>query len=205
MNNIYVSKLLHNIYKSKKNTGFTLLELLVVVVLIGVLSTIALPNLLRQVAMGRQAEAKNTLGTINRAQQFHRIEFGRFGNVGSYTDSTLGNGLSEIDQYNPPINNILPVTLQLEFYTIQDGTNATTPALAGEAPATATDAFVIARGGEQFTNDILDYVAHVTQGDAGNFATIICEELGINNPTLPNTNVDGNGIVSSCVNANEVK
>lgn len=204
MNKVLTAKILQKLHQKKRNTGFTLLELLVVIVLLGVLASIALTNLLGQVAKGRQAEAKNVLGTINRSQQTHRMEFGTFGNVGLYTDSALGNGINEIDQYDPPANNILPLALQLQFYTIQDGTTATTPALPGGAPATATQAFVIARGGEQFTNDILDYVAHVTQNATGSFATIICEELQINNASFPNTSVDANGLVDGCVTANEV-
>ncbi len=202
--NITLSKYFHSLFPNKQNQGFTLLELLAVVVTIGVLAAIALPNLLGQVAKGRQAEAKNVLGNINRSQQVHRMEFGTFGNVGSYTDPAPGNGINEI-QYNPPTNNLLPVALQLTFYTIQDGTTATTPAPSGGTPATSTEAFVIARGGEQFTNDILDYVAHVTQSATGEFATIICEELQINSASFPNTSVDGNGIVNGCVTANEIQ
>ena len=204
MNNLFATKWLQNLHKNTRNKGFTLLELLAVVVTIGVLASIALPSRLGQVAKGRQAEAKNVLGNINRSQQVHRMEFGTFGNIGSYTDATPGNGINEITQYVPPANNILPVALQLTFYTIQDGTTATTPALPGDTPATSTEAFVIARGGEQFTNDVLDYVAHVTQSTAGSFATIICEELQINNASVPNTSVDANGLVDSCVTANEV-
>nr|WP_319423232.1 type IV pilin-like G/H family protein [Pleurocapsa sp. FMAR1] len=43
------------------------------------MAAVALPNLLGQVAKGRQAEAKNNLGAINRAQQAHRLETGNFG------------------------------------------------------------------------------------------------------------------------------
>lgn len=203
--NITLNKYLHSLFSKNQNQGFTLLELLAVIVILGVLAAIALPNLFGQVAKGRQAEATYILGTINRAQQSHRMEFATFGNIGSYTDSSLGNGINEIDQYNPPANNILPLALQLQFYTIQDGTNATTPVLPGDTPASPTQAFVIARGGEQFTNDILDYVAHVTQSSTGEFGAIICEELQINSASSPNTSVDGNGIVNGCVNANEVQ
>ncbi len=71
----------HNLSIKQKNKGFTLLELLIVVLLLGVLAAVALPNLLGQVAKGRQAEAKNNLGTINRAQQAYRLETASFGNL----------------------------------------------------------------------------------------------------------------------------
>jgi len=60
--------------KNRKEEGFTLIELLVVIIIIGVLAAIALPSLLNQVSKGRQAEAKQNVGALNRAQQAYYLE-----------------------------------------------------------------------------------------------------------------------------------
>lgn len=48
--------------------GFTLLELLIVVIIVGILATLALPNFLRGVERARWAEAKSLIGSIRSAQ-----------------------------------------------------------------------------------------------------------------------------------------
>ncbi|MBL1209476.1 type IV pilin-like G/H family protein [Geminocystis sp. GBBB08] len=60
--------------KNKGEEGFTLIELLVVVIIIGVLAAVALPNLLGQVGKARETEAKNGMGSLNRAQQAYHFE-----------------------------------------------------------------------------------------------------------------------------------
>ncbi|MDB9425711.1 type IV pilin-like G/H family protein [Microcystis aeruginosa CS-564/01] len=90
MNSTFKFKLIQALNKKNGNKGFTLIELLVVVIIIGVLAAIALPNLLGQVAKGRQAEARTNLGAINRAQQVQRVETGNFAVLSNLPVSVTG-------------------------------------------------------------------------------------------------------------------
>ena len=73
-------EIIRPVNQSQKDQGFTLVELLVVIIIIGILSAIALPNFLNQGAKAKQTEAKQTIATINRLQSLHRIENNSFAN-----------------------------------------------------------------------------------------------------------------------------
>jgi type IV pilus assembly protein PilA len=60
------------------NSGFTLLELLVVIVITGILAAIALPAFLSRANSAKQVEAKVAIGALNRAQQAYYMERSEF-------------------------------------------------------------------------------------------------------------------------------
>jgi type IV pilus assembly protein PilA len=71
--------------KSHNEKGFTLIELMVVVSVLGIVAAIAVPNYLRYQARSRQAEAKMTLAEVFVAQVSYYGEqsfYGNFSQIG---------------------------------------------------------------------------------------------------------------------------
>jgi type IV pilus assembly protein PilE len=62
--------------RSKK--GITLIELLIVVVIIGILATVAVPAYTNYMRRGRRADAKTALEQLRAAQEMRRAERGRY-------------------------------------------------------------------------------------------------------------------------------
>ena len=69
----------HMLNKKNGEKAFTLLELLVLIIIIGILAAIALPSFLSQSNKAKQSEAKTYVGTLNKGQQAYYTEKGRFG------------------------------------------------------------------------------------------------------------------------------
>jgi prepilin-type N-terminal cleavage/methylation domain-containing protein len=63
-----------------RKLGFTLVELLIVVAIIGVLSTIGVPTFKRMVQKAKKSEAKVALGGIYTSEMAFFSEYGGFGN-----------------------------------------------------------------------------------------------------------------------------
>jgi type IV pilus assembly protein PilA len=61
----------------KTNKGFSLIELMIAVVIIGVLAAIAIPNYQKYQRKSRQAEAKATLAAMFTSEKSYIAEYGR--------------------------------------------------------------------------------------------------------------------------------
>ena len=173
MNNVFTAKLLQNLRSKKGDKGFTLIELLVVVIIIGVLAAIALPNLLGQVAKGRQSEAKNNLGAVNRGQQAIRLEDGVFGviNPANVLPPTPDNPATlAINEFLPGVP-LLDVVVTAGNYQYNDIAPAGGFVAAGDGIDIGQTAIAIA----SLENDIRDYQASSNQQNNGTFIAVICE------------------------------
>lgn len=92
------------ILRQSCSAGFTLVELMLVVVIVAVLAMVALPSYQKQVAKGRRADAITALSVIVQAQERWR------GNRGAYA-SSLENELmlkthSEKNHYNLSLSGV---------------------------------------------------------------------------------------------------
>jgi type IV pilus assembly protein PilA len=135
--------------RKKDDKGFTLVELLVVIIIIGILAAIALPNFLSQGAKAKQTEAKQNIGLTNRVQTAYRAENNSFANSFDVlaTGTLSGTSQSTTKSYTYDLN------------SAQDSTTIT-------AKSTADTALKAYGGGTlRFTND----------GKQSVISSIICE------------------------------
>jgi type IV pilus assembly protein PilA len=84
----------------KKSRGFTLVELLIVVAIIGVLSSLGIPTFRRMIQKSKKSEAKVNLGALYTSQAAFRAEYSVYGNnltqMGFEIDGTPSNMIYNI-------------------------------------------------------------------------------------------------------------
>ena len=76
-----------------RNAGFTLIELMITVVLIGILAAIAIPNFLAYQAKSRRAEAYANVVAIATSELSFRAESDAYVDAGAFPDWTAYGGL----------------------------------------------------------------------------------------------------------------
>ena len=65
----------------KNKKGFTLIELMIVVAIIGILAALAIPDFMKMLAKSKQSEAKTNLGAIFTGQVAYHGEKNTYGNT----------------------------------------------------------------------------------------------------------------------------
>jgi len=99
----------------RSNPGFTIIELMIVVLILGVLAAIAIPSFTVYVHRARMAESVSFLADIKQRQESYRAEFGQFadvsnGNLTNYTPASLPSGGGKVGW---PASTTIPNWVQL--------------------------------------------------------------------------------------------
>jgi prepilin-type N-terminal cleavage/methylation domain-containing protein len=121
----------------KSRKGFTLIELMVVVLIVGILAAVAIPIIRGRIDSAKWSEGKAALGTIATALRAYAAEQGSSGTYGAVPLSRLGFNASDLhgtyftitnysvtaSAYNPAADPALTFTVQ----ATNTGTGITSP------------------------------------------------------------------------------
>ena len=69
-------------WERERESGFTLIELMITVAILGILAAVAIPSFLQYQARARQSEAKISLGAIYTLEIAYFAEDARYGSIG---------------------------------------------------------------------------------------------------------------------------
>ena len=83
-----------------KREGFTLIELMIVVAIIGILAAIAIPNFLRFQMKAKSSEGKTNIAAIRTAEEGYAAEFGGYVSAAASTAGATPPGSSKIQFVN---------------------------------------------------------------------------------------------------------
>ena len=112
--------------KLRSKKGFTLIELMIVVAIIGILAAIAIPNFLRFQAKSKQSEAKTNLGGIFTAMTSYFSEHNSFADLDVISWAPVGTS-----KYRYVISNAAlsqgNTSLVLDAWTVAPGFSNATP------------------------------------------------------------------------------
>jgi len=144
--------------RSNAGAGFTLIELMVVVGIIGLLAAIAVPNFISYQARSRRSEAYANLAAIARLQTTHHAERGEFFEAGSWPDFVAHGGLGTRKMNWDAASEVAYAELGWRpegqvFYTYDTNTGAT--------PCTCSTCFTATAAGDVDDDDLNSAVMYV--------------------------------------------
>ena len=109
----------------KSRKGFTLIELIIVVIIVGVLAAVSLPQYAGFVERARTTDAVNAIGAIKIAEQTARIETGLYVNCANAVDITANLGIA-VDATNWRYATMATAGDTVEIWAIRRATNGGT-------------------------------------------------------------------------------
>lgn len=85
----------------RSQSGFTLIELMITVAIVGILAAIAIPSFTAYVHRSRTTEATTFLAEIKQRQESYRAEFNQYANVATPHPATIPSGGVQIGWASP--------------------------------------------------------------------------------------------------------
>ncbi len=115
----------------RKSKGFTLIELMIVVVIIGILAALAIPRFMKATTKSKQSEAKQLLKQIYVMERAYRQEKDTYACDGATASASAPNGFATIG--------VEVMSTARYTYTIAADSNSFTATATGNLDDDATD------------------------------------------------------------------
>lgn len=119
-------KILLRRIKMKKNSGFSLVELMIVIVIIGVLAAVAVPIYSNNVMKAKMSEADAALGSIRTQLRIYYGENGEYPTLTSGSYVMDGNGTSGTEWHSMSTGELTGKYFTDSSYTIESSATAYT-------------------------------------------------------------------------------